>query len=231
MNNHISYKLAASLVCGDMLHLESEIRSLEEGGIDYIHFDVMDGHFVPRLGLHPEMLAAVKSMTDVPVDVHMMIDNPDPFIPAFVRAGGDIIVVHAESTKHLHHTIKLIRDAGARAGVALNPATPLSVLDYVLDDIDLVMLMAINPGIVGHKLIPRILDKISELKEKLVDYPNMIIEVDGGVNPESVHEMIRRGANLLVCGTSMIFKPDIAVGEKLKEVRKDIDLKLAETKQ
>lgn len=230
MNTNKTYKLAASLVCSNMLDLEAEIRSLEEGGIDYIHFDVMDGNFVPRLGLHPEMLKAIKSITDIPVDVHLMIDNPDFFIPDFIKAGGDIIVVHAETTKHLHYTIKMIRDMGARAGVALNPGTPLNVLDYVLDDIELVMLMAINPGIVGHKLIPRALDKISELKEKLVNHPNIIIEVDGGVNPESAPEMIKRGANLLVCGTSMIFKPDIAVGEKLKEVRRGIDQKLKEVK-
>lgn len=213
-----------------MLDLESEIRSLEEGGIDYIHFDVMDGNFVPRFGLHPEMLKAIKSITKIPVDVHLMIDNPDFFIREFVEAGGDIIVVHAETTRHLHHTIKMIRDMGARAGVALNPGTPLNVLDYILDDIDLVMLMAINPGIVGHKLIPRALDKISELKQKLADYPNIIIEVDGGVNPESAPEMIKHGADLLVCGTSMIFKPDIEVGEKLKEVRRSLDQKLAEMK-
>lgn len=230
MNTNKTYKLAASLVCGNMLELEAEIRSLEKGGIDYIHFDVMDGNFVPRLGLHPEMLAAIKSITNIPVDVHMMIDNPDFFIPDFVKAGGDIIVVHAESTKHLHYTIKMIRDLGARAGVALNPGTSLHVLDYVLDDIDLVMLMAINPGIVGHKLIPRALGKISELKEKLADYPNIIIEVDGGVNPESAPQMIARGANLLVCGTSMIFKPDIPVGKKLQEVRRELDKKLAEIK-
>jgi len=221
------YQLAASLICGNTLNLESEIRSLEKGGIDYIHFDVMDGSFVPRLGLHPEILRAVKSITKIPIDVHMMIDNPDFFIQDMAKAGADIIVVHAESTKHLHRTVKLIRDAGVKAGVALNPGTPLNVLDYVLDDISLVMLMAINPGIVGHKLIPRALDKISELKERLVNYPDMIIEIDGGVTPESAPQMITRGANLLVCGTSIIFKPDIAVGKKLKEVRKDIDLKLA----
>lgn len=226
-----SYKLAASLICSNILDLKSEILSLEDGGIDYIHFDVMDGNFVPRLGLYPEMLKAVKSITNTPIDVHLMIDNPESFIPDFVKAGGDIIVVHAESTKHLHRAIKLIRDMGARAGVALNAGTSLSALDYVLDDIDLVMLMAINPGIVGHKLIPRMLDKITELKEKLVNYPNMIIEVDGGVNPESAPEMIKRGADLIVCGTSMIFKPDIMVGQKLKEVRRDIDQRLRDIEQ
>jgi ribulose-phosphate 3-epimerase len=227
-NNIKPYKLAASLICANTLDLKSEIRSLEKGGIDFIHFDVMDGNFVPRLGLHPEILKAVKSMTKIPVDVHLMIENPDFFIPELIKAGADIIVVHAESTKHLHRSIKIIRDAGIKAGVALNPGTPLSVLDYVLEDIDLVMLMAINPGIVGHKLIPRALEKISELKAKLADYPKMIIEIDGGVTPESAPEMISRGANLLVCGTSIIFKPDMPVGKKLKEARKNIDLKLKE---
>lgn len=221
-----SYKLAASLICSNILDLGAEIRSLEEGGIDYIHIDVMDGDFVPRLGLHPEMVKAVRSITDIPIDVHLMINNPESFTTDFVKAGGDIITVHAESTKHLHRTIKLIRDAGVRAGVAINPGTSLHVLDYVLDDIDLVMLMAINPGIVGHKLIPQALHKISELKKKLADHPNIIIEIDGGVNPESAPEMIRHGADLLVCGTSMIFKPDVAVGQKLKEVRHDIEQKL-----
>ena len=221
-----SYKLAASLICSNILELGAEIRSLEKGGIDYLHIDVMDGDFVPRLGLHPEMVKAVRSITNIPIDVHLMINNPDFFIPDFVKAGGDIITVPAESTKHLHRAIKLIRDAGARAGVALNPGTSLSVLDYVLDDIDLVMLMAINPGIVGHKLIPQTLHKISELRKKLVDHPNIIIEIDGGVNPESAPEMIKHGADLLVCGTSMIFKPDVAVVQKLKEVRLDIEQKL-----
>ncbi len=222
------YKLAASLICADILDLKSEIRSLEKGGVDYLHFDVMDGSFVPRLGLHPEIISAIKSISKLPIDVHLMIDNPDFFIPELIKAGADIIVVHAESTKHLHRSIKLIRDGGAKAGVALNPGTSLSVLDYLLDDINLVMLMAINPGIVGHKLIPRALDKISELKEKLEKYPNMIIEIDGGVTPESAPNMINRGANLLVCGTSIIFKPNVDLSKKVKEVRKEINLKLAE---
>ena len=222
------YKLAASLICADILDLKSEIRSLEKGGVDYLHFDVMDGSFVPRLGLHPEIISAIKSISKLPIDVHLMIDNPDFFIPELIKAGADIIVVHAESTKHLHRSIKLIRDGGAKAGVALNPGTSLSVLDYLLDDINLVMLMAINPCIVGHKLIPRALDKISELKEKLEKYPNMIIEIDGGVTPESAPNMINRGANLLVCGTSIIFKPNVDLSKKVKEVRKEINLKLAE---
>ncbi|MES2059969.1 MAG: ribulose-phosphate 3-epimerase [Patescibacteria group bacterium] len=222
-NINKNYKLAASLVCANMLDVRKEVEDLEKGGIDYIHFDVMDGSFVPRFGLHPEMLAAVKSITKIPIDVHLMIDNPELYVGDFIKAGGDIIVVHAESTDHLHMAIKRIRDLGGRAGVAINPATPLSVLDYVLGDIELVMLMAINPGILGHKLIPNMMDKISELAEKLKDYPNMIIEIDGGVSPASAAEMVSRGANLLVCGTSSIFQPPMPLPDKIKEFRAHVD--------
>jgi ribulose-phosphate 3-epimerase len=217
------YGLAASLVCADMLDLRGVIAKLEKGGADYIHFDVMDNQFVPRFGLHPEMLQALKKITKIPVDVHLMVNDPDKAIEAFAKAGADIIVVHAEATPHLHRVIKLIKNLGVKAGVALNPATSLDALDYVLQDIDMVMLMAINPGIVGHKLIPEMLDKISALKKKLAKYPKMLIEIDGGVTLESAPEMVKRGANLLVCGTGTIFKPAGDVDMKLKELRKVID--------
>ena len=220
--------ISPSLLSADFGNLQAACEMINASEAEWLHFDVMDGSFVPRLGLHPEIISAIKSISKLPIDVHLMIDNPDFFIPELIKAGADIIVVHAESTKHLHRSIKLIRDGGAKAGVALNPGTSLSVLDYLLDDINLVMLMAINPGIVGHKLIPRALDKISELKEKLEKYPNMIIEIDGGVTPESAPNMINRGANLLVCGTSIIFKPNVDLSKKVKEVRKEINLKLAE---
>ncbi len=213
------FKLAASLICGNMLDLRREIQLLENGPIDHIHFDVMDGHFVPRLGFHPELLKAVKSVTQIPVDVHMMIDRPEQFIPAFVEAGAEIITVHAESTRHLHYAIKMVRDLGAKAGVGINPGTPLDVLDYVLDDIELVTLMAINPGIVGHQLIPKVLDKIKDLKQKLYNHPNVVIEIDGGVRPETAATMINNGADMLVCGTGSIFKPDLSVNAKIKEFR------------
>lgn len=218
----LKYGLAASLVCADMLDLRGEIAKLEKGAIEYIHFDVMDNQFVPRFGLHPEMLKAIKKITSIPVDVHLMVDNPENAIPIFIDAGADIIVVQAESTPHLHRLIKQIKNAGVKAGVALNPATSLEVLDYVMDDLDLVMLMAINPGIVGHKLIPNMMDKISRLKRKLVKHPHIIIEIDGGVTPDSAGEMVRRGASLLVCGTSSIFKPEGDVDAKAHELRKII---------
>ncbi len=218
-----TYALAASLVCADMLDIRSEIRKLEKGGVDFIHFDVMDNQFVPRFGLHPETLQAIKKITKIPVDVHLMIDNPENAINVFAAAGADYLVVHAESTPHLHRILKLIKGLGVKAGVALNPATSLDVLDYVLNEIDLVMLMAINPGILGHKLIPEMMTKISLLKAKLKDYPNMLIEIDGGVTFESAPEMVKRGANMLVCGSSTIFKPAGDVDVKIAELRKVID--------
>lgn len=220
-----SYTLSASLVCGDPLSLGADIRALVDGGIDAIHFDVMDGHFVPRLGLYPELLESVKEISSLPVDVHLMITHPEQFAVQFAHAGADVVVVHAEATPHVHRVVHMIRDAGARAGVALNPGTPLSVLDYVLGDIDLVLLMAINPGIVGHKLIPSMLEKIAETKEKLVDHPNVVIEVDGGVTPESAATMIQTGADMLVCGTSSVFRgPDLAASARA--FREHIDTQL-----
>lgn len=221
------YALTASLVCADMLNLWSEVKRIEEAGVEYIHIDVMDGHFVPRFWIHPEMVAAVRSITNIPMDVHFMTNNPEPYISSFVKAWADIITVHPEDNPNLHRTIKMIKDSGAKAGVALNMATPLSVLDYVLDDISLVMLMAINPWIVGHKLIPQAMRKIADLKEKLRDYPDIIIEIDGGVTFESAPEMVASGANLLVCGSSTIFRPEWNLKDKVTELRNTIDVKIS----
>lgn len=219
-NNKAPFLLTASLICADFLSLEKELKKLKKGGIDLIHFDVMDGSFVPRFGLFPEILSLIKKITDLPIDVHMMVQNPEDYIKVFADGGADYFVVHAESDQHLHRTLKRIHEYGMKAGVALNPATPLTVLDYLLDDLDLVLLMAINPGIVGHKLIPQMIDKIADLKMKLQRHPNVLIEVDGGVAFESAPEMVRRGANILVCGSSTIFKLDQKVDVKIKQFRK-----------
>ncbi len=209
MTTSSSVKLSASLVCANMLNLEAEITRLDAGKIDGIHFDVMDGLFVPRYGLHPEMLQALRTLSPTPVDVHMMVGDPESYIDEFSRAGADYYAVHAEVCPHLHRTVRRIKESGMKAGVALNPATPLSVLEYVLDDIELVVLMAINPGIVAHKLIPGMIDKIRQAAEYIGDR-SIEIEIDGGVTPQSAATMVNAGATMLVCGTSSIFRPQEA---------------------
>jgi ribulose-phosphate 3-epimerase len=219
MKNLKKINLTASIICADHLNLESEIKIMEDAGIDYIHVDVMDGHFVPRLGIYPEVIEAVRKISTLPMDAHLMINNPDEFIPLFAKSGADIITVPAEGNNHLHRTIKLIKDLGRVAGVAINLATSLNVLDYIMDDIGLILIMAINPGIVGHKLIPASLKKTQDLAAKVANYPNMIIEVDGGVTFESAKLMAEAGANMLVCGSSTIYKKTDSVKINVEKMR------------
>jgi ribulose-phosphate 3-epimerase len=215
-------RIAASIICADLGNLSAEVQRVEAGGADWIHFDVMDGVFVPRYGLPPEMLQTIRTQSTLPVDVHLMVSNPEPYLPTFAQAGATVIAVHAEACPHLHRTITHIKKTGVEAGVALNPATPLSILDYVLDDISLVVLMAINPGIVGHQLIPGMFDKITQLKEKIGNRA-IAIEIDGGVTFDSAPQMIARGATMLVCGTGTIFRPHEApVDQKIREFRATI---------
>ncbi len=220
MHDHKRCQLAASIICGNPLNLEADLAALEKGGIDYIHFDVMDGVFVPRYGLFPEYLKAIRSKTDIPIEVHMMVEDPEPYIADFVNAGADILTPHIEPLKHVHRTIMRIKDAGVKAGLALNYGTSLSVLDYILEDLDIVMLMAINPGIVGHKLIPGTIRKIADLRQRIDEIgKDILIEIDGGVTPESGIQMASAGANMLVCGTGTIFQPPATLDDKIREFR------------
>ncbi|MDO8657564.1 MAG: ribulose-phosphate 3-epimerase [Candidatus Levybacteria bacterium] len=221
--DNYKYKLGASLISAGILHLEREIKALERAKIDYIHFDVMDGIFVPRMGLFPEMLKAIKSKTFLPINVHMMTIDPESHIKNFAEAGAERIIIHTEATKHLHNSIMLIKKYGVKAGVALNPATPLSALDYILEDIDMVLIMAINPGIIGHKFIPAIFNKISDLRLKLLKYPNILIEVDGGISFDNAAKVIQKGAHLIVCGSQTIFKPETSLSKNIKEIRNIIN--------
>jgi ribulose-phosphate 3-epimerase len=202
-------KIAASLICADPLNLMGDLDQLIDSKVDFIHFDVMDGSFVPRYGLYPEILASLRKRTQIPVDVHMMVDNPEDYIQDFKSAGADYYCFHLEATKHAHRIIKKIEIAGMKPGIALNPATPVSDLKYVILDIKMVVLMAINPGIVGHKLIPSMIEKIRDLRAFANEMGNkdLLIEVDGGVTPESAQLMLDAGADLLVCGTGTIFRP------------------------
>ncbi|KKP87689.1 MAG: Ribulose-phosphate 3-epimerase [Berkelbacteria bacterium GW2011_GWA2_35_9] len=227
MNNR-KYKLSASLICGDIINLKEDLKSLEKGKADYLHFDMMDGLFVPRFGQYPEILKSIKENSKIPVDVHLMIQNPEPYIEVLADAGADVIVPHIESTPHIHRVVKKIKDLGVRAGVALNPGTSLSTLDYLIDEIDWVELMAINPGIVGHKLIPNMLNKIYDLKKIVGLRENFEIQIDGGVTPGSASKMVTAGATVLVCGSSTIYRPkEGSLDVRLNEMRKIIDTETA----
>lgn len=212
--------LAASLICGNPLNLLLEIEELERAQIDFLHFDVMDGHFVPRIGLYPEMLSAIKNKTTTPIDVHLMLDEPEKYIPLFAKSGADYIAIHAEAKGSLEKNLEMIRIHGSKAGVVLKVDTDISILDPILSKLDIIMLMAIHPGVLGQKMLPETFDRIEAVSKKIKDYPNILIEIDGGVTPETASEMIRRGANILVCGTGTIYRPhEGTLSQKIGELR------------
>jgi ribulose-phosphate 3-epimerase len=209
--------LAASLVCANPINLEADLKKLVEAKVDYLHFDVMDNQFVPRLGMYPEILAKITEKYQIPTEVHLMTANPENLIASFAAAGANIISFHPESTPHPHRVMALIRQAGVKAGVVLNPGTPLSVLDYLIDDLELVMLMGINPGILNHPFIPSTLNKLKKLsKNKLRP---KLLGVDGGVNFETANKLVKNGANYLVCGSQTIFKGRTKISEQTKLLR------------
>jgi len=207
----IMKKIAPSILSADFARLGDEVRAVAAGGADYIHIDVMDGHFVPNITIGPLVVAAVKKVTQLPLDVHLMIANPDLYIADFARAGADIIVVHAEATHHLHRTVQLIKSLGKRAGVSLNPATPLNCLDYVLEDLDLVLLMTVNPGFGGQSFIEACLPKIHALRGMLDKRGlDTELEVDGGVKTDNIDRISHAGANVFVAGSAVFGSSDYA---------------------
>jgi ribulose-phosphate 3-epimerase len=214
--------IAASLICSNPLNLEKDLQELIIGKADYIHFDVMDGQFVPRYGLYPEILSELTKLTSIPVDVHMMVQNPEEYIEDFKNAGASFFNFHLESSAHAHRIVKKIEKANMKPGVALNPATSISSLDYLIEDVKMVVLMAINPGIVGHKLIPNMIDKISDLREFADKRGNkeLLIQIDGGVTFDTGVKMINAGADILVCGTGTIYRPhEDTISNKLELFR------------
>lgn len=204
-------KIAPSILSADFSRLGDEIRAVEAAGADYIHIDVMDGHFVPNITIGPLIVEAARKVTTLPLDVHLMIENPDLYIADFAAAGADIIVVHAEATHHLHRSIQLIKSLGKRAGVSLNPATPLNILDYVIDDLDLVLLMTVNPGFGGQSFIEACLPKIHSLRAMLDRRGSEAeLEVDGGVKPANIATISHAGADVFVAGSAVFGAPDYA---------------------
>lgn len=202
-------KIAPSILSADFSKLGEEIKDVEKGGADYIHIDVMDGHFVPNITIGPLIVEAIRPITSLPLDVHLMIENPDMYIPTFAKAGADIITVHVEACPHLHRTIQLIKSHGIKAGVVLNPHTPVSTIEHVLEYIDMVLLMTVNPGFGGQKFIHSVLPKIKQVAHMIQERNlNVEIEVDGGVNAETARLCVEAGANVLVAGSAVYNQKD-----------------------
>lgn len=213
-------KLAPSILSADFSNLGEAIRLVEEGGADYIHIDVMDGHFVPNITIGPDVVKSLRKITDISFDVHLMIENADNFIEDFYNAGADIITVHPEACIHLHRTIQKIKSFGLKAGVSLNPATPVSAIRDIIRDVDMVLLMSVNPGFGGQSLIKNVKYKFDDLKQLINEYKlNIDIEIDGGVNSSNLKEVLGWGANVVVAG-SAIYKSRDVVSEtrKFKEI-------------
>ena len=201
--------LSPSILAADFTQLGEEIRRADEAGAQYIHYDVMDGMFVPSITFGMPVLSSIRKITDRILDVHLMIENPERYVDEFADCGADIITVHAESCRHLDRVISQIHQKGIKAGVALNPATSLSVLDYILDKVDIVLIMTVNPGFGGQKFIESSYDKIRELKKRITEKKLQTdIQVDGGINTETLPGVLEAGANIIVAG-SAVFKGDI----------------------
>jgi len=209
MNRRV--RIAPSILSADFGRLAEEVRALEEAGADLVHVDVMDGRFVPNMTIGPVVVAALRPVTRLPLDVHLMIVEPERYIDAFAAAGADIITVHAEACPHLHRTIQQIRGLGKKASVALNPHSPIDHLEVVLPDLDMVLLMTVNPGFGGQKFIPNVLPKVRALHAELVRrHLDVDLEVDGGVTPETVPALRAAGANILVAGSAVFATHDYA---------------------
>jgi ribulose-phosphate 3-epimerase len=202
-------KIAPSILSANFSKLAEEIQEVEAAGADYIHVDVMDGHFVPNLTIGPFIVEAIRPVTALPLDVHLMIENPDQYIPAFAKAGADIITVHVEACPHLHRTVQLIKQHGVKAGVALNPATPIDQVKHILEDLDLVLLMTVNPGFGGQTFIQNVLPKIEQISQLIqIRHLSIDVEVDGGISPETAKQCVEAGANVLVAGSAIYNQAD-----------------------
>lgn len=213
--------ISPSILSADFAKLGEEIRAIDAAGADMIHIDVMDGHFVPNITIGPDVLAALKPHSDKPFDVHLMISPVDAYLDAFIDAGADILTIHPEAGPHFHRTVQAIKKRGIKAGVVLNPGTSADCVDYVMDMVDMILVMSVNPGFGGQSFIPNQLDKISILRDKIeAEGRDIILEVDGGVNPVTAQQCIAAGATALVAG-SAVFKGAGTYAENIAALRND----------
>ena len=222
MKNEKSYKISPSILSADFGRLEEEVKAVAKAGADYLHIDVMDGHFVPNITIGPPVVERLRSMTSIPLDVHLMIQNPDDFLPAFIAAGAHILTVHVEAAVHLHRTLTEIRKRGARAGIALNPATPFCSIEPALEFADLVLVMTVNPGFSGQEFIPAVLPKIEQLRQR-IDQEGwaLELEVDGGIKTDNISRVVRAGANVFVSGSGVFKSADY--GKTIAAMRAEIE--------
>jgi ribulose-phosphate 3-epimerase len=212
--------IAPSILSADLLQLQKQIKTVEQNGADFIHVDVMDGHFVPNITFGPVIVSVLKRITNLPLDVHLMVSEPDKYVSQFAEAGANYLTVHVESNQHLHRTVQIIKSLGVKAGVSLNPATPIYAIEPMLSEIDMILAMTVNPGFGGQKFIELVLQKISALAEiKIRNGYDYLIEVDGGINRETTPIVVKAGAEVLVAGDAVFAQKDIASScRKLKEV-------------
>lgn len=202
-------KIAPSILSADFSRLGEETLLVENSGADLIHIDVMDGHFVPNITIGPAIVSSLRKVTDLPFDVHLMIENPEKFIEAFAAAGSDMITVHVEAADHLHRTVALIKERGIKAGVSLNPATPLSMIEQVIEDVDMLLLMTVNPGFGGQKFIENMLPKIKKARDVINSIaPGVLLEVDGGVTLDNIKTIAEAGTDIFVAGSSVFGSAD-----------------------
>jgi len=212
-------KLAPSILSADFAHLGEQIAEVTRAGADYIHVDVMDGHFVPNITIGAPVVASIRRVTSLPLDVHLMIEHPERYISEFINAGADIITVHVEASPHILSTIQAIKEQGVKAGVSLNPPTPLSAVDEFIHHVDLILIMSVNPGFGGQSFIPETLPRIANMR-KIIDSrkPGVELEVDGGINADNAPDIVKAGANVLVAGNS-VFRAEEGISGALQRLR------------